>query len=163
MSGSWLAQLARRRNIPIAHNNLSAVAFIILPPNISLKLSGDDIIAIEQLLMDESAENSYNYITDLLRMFPDFDADLEKTRDQSASKAGLDYDTLYRLSYPDLPFDVQDELTGPDQYTLRYHNGFMAPNDVAYSRFIDEVLTIGSGYPHWGSYETVPREVKRIK
>ena len=118
---------------------------------------------IEQLLMDESAENSYNYITDLLRMFPDFDADLEKTRSQSAAKAGLDYDTLYILKYPDLPFNVQDELTGPDQYTLRYHNGFLAPNDVAYSRFIDEVLTIGSGYPHWGSYETVPREVKRIK
>ena len=92
-------------------------------------------------------------------------SDLDETRNQPAAKAGLNFDTLYTLNYPDLPFNVHEELTGPntsvEEYTLRYHNGCLAPTDEAYLSFINDILTTGSGYPHWGNYESIPKEVKQ--
>ncbi len=126
----------------------------------------EPLMNVEQVLHSKTSAGSYQYIIDLLRLYPDFKSDLDKTRNQPAAKAGLDFDTLYILNYPDLPFNVHEELTGPntsvEEYTLRYHNGFLAPTDEAYTHFINDILTTGSGYPHWGSYESIPIEVKRI-
>ncbi|MCK4747366.1 MAG: fasciclin domain-containing protein, partial [Bacteroidales bacterium] len=88
----------------------------------------EPLMNVEQILHSTSPGRSYQYVIDLLRLFPDFKSDLDETRNQPAAKAGLNFDTLYTLNYPDLPFNVHEELTGPntnvEEYTLRYHNGF---------------------------------------
>jgi len=121
---------------------------------------------VEQVLHSPSPGRSYQYMINLLRLFPDFRSDLDKTRNQPAAKAGLNFDTLYILNYSDLPYNIHEELTGPntnvEEYTLRYHNGFLAPTDDAFNTFIQDILTASSGFPRWGSYESIPREVKRI-
>lgn len=111
----------------------------------------EPLMNVEQILHSTSPGRSYQYVIDLLRLFPDFKSDLDETRNQPAAKAGLNFDTLYTLNYPDLPFNVHEELTGPntnvEEYTLRYHNGFLAPTDEAFTSFINDILTANSGYP----------------
>ena len=121
---------------------------------------------IEQILYSEEYGQDHKYIKDLLRLFPKFASDLEETNKQPAAKEGLDYDTLYLLSYPDFLFDIHNELTATnssnDNSTLRFHNGFLAPNDNAFENFINNILTDQSGLPHWKSWELVPIEIKKI-
>ena len=118
---------------------------------------------IEQVLQTDPLGKGYRYMIELMWLFPNFSLDLAETNKQSEAKAGLSFDSLFILNYPKLPFDAHDELTGPntnsDIYTLRYHNGFLAPDDNAFQKFIDEVIT---GPSHWNSWESLPVEVKKI-
>lgn len=123
----------------------------------------DPILNLEQLLFSDAGDSDYDYIGQTLRLFPSFEFDLDKTNSQPEAKSGLDFDSLYQLKYPSIPFAAHEELTGPntnvDLYTLRYHNGFLAPNDIAFQRFIDDIMT---GPGHWGTWDAVPIEVKHI-
>lgn len=123
----------------------------------------DPILNVEQLLFSDANKSKYEYIGETLRLFPKFEFDIDETNRQPEAQAGLDFDSLYQLKYPRLPFAAHEELTGPntnqDIFTLRYHNGFLAPNDVAFQRFIDDII---AGPGHWGSWDAVPLEVKHI-
>ncbi len=120
----------------------------------------------EHLLKKGSDAGEYKEFLDLINQFPDFASNMEETYNQADAKAGRAFDTLFNLSYPGLGFDIHDELTGPNtnnyRYTLEYQNGLLAPTDEAFQRFLDEVVTANSGYPHWNNFESVPRDIKKI-
>lgn len=123
----------------------------------------DPVLNVNQLLNNEKNGFSYHYMRDIFRQFPRFTANMEETNRQFEARAGLDFDTLYTLRFPEFPFNIQEELTGPntnnDVYTLRYQNGILVPDDIAFQDFIDNVMT---GPSRWKSWEIVPIEVKRI-
>ncbi len=117
---------------------------------------------VYQLFNDSEHGENYQYMWNLFKLFPDFRVDLDETNSQLEARAGLDFDTLYTLNFPKLPYNIHEEITGPntnDKFTLRYHNGILAPDDNAFQTFIDEVIT---GPSRWQSWETVPIELKLI-
>ena len=126
----------------------------------------EPLLNTEQIVFAEENDGNFSYIRELLGLFPKFKSDLNETGRQPEAKQGLDFDTLYILEYPELPFNIHEELTGPDlnadKYTLQYHNGFLAPTDDAFETFINDILIENSGLPHWSSWESVPVEIKKI-
>ncbi len=117
----------------------------------------------EQLLEKNDPDQSYSDFLDLIYLFPKFKVDLEATFAQEEAQIGGRFDTLYTLTYPDLLFNIHEELTGPNTsnpaQTLRYQNGLMAPTNDAFQSFVNEELT---GPFRWNDFESVPREIKRI-
>ena len=126
----------------------------------------DPLWNAEEILQQQYPGFSFNSFGELINLFPLFSVDLEATNLQPEAKAGGVFDTLYYLNFPDLLFNIHEELTGPNtlnpDYTVRYQNGLLAPTDAAFQRFLDEIVTSNSGYPHWPDLEGVPLEVKRI-
>jgi uncharacterized surface protein with fasciclin (FAS1) repeats len=120
----------------------------------------------KELLERELPGESYKVFLDLIYQFPKFSSNLIETYDQTAARGGGTFDTLYDLSFPRLPFDIHEELTGPNinvsNYTYLYHNGVYVPTDDAFQVFLDEVVTSKSGYPHWPNFESVPLDIKQI-
>ena len=124
------------------------------------------LLNAEQFLEKKYQAESYSTFLELVQLFPEFSMNLEESYKQPEAKAGKQFDTLYNLTYNELTFNLQDELTGPNtnvsNYTTRYQNALLAPTDEAFQKFIDEVLTANSGYPRWSSYPAVPKEIKKI-
>lgn len=122
----------------------------------------EPLLNVYQLLTDEEGSD-YKYMWDLFKLFPQFRSDLEVTNRQREARAGLDFDTLYTLQFRELPFDIHEELTGPntndDSYTLQFHNGILVPDDDAFEAFINNVLT---GPGKWQVWKSVPIELRRI-
>ncbi len=114
----------------------------------------------EQLLETEHSGNTYQEFLDLIYLFPEFRFNNEATYDQPAARAGLQFDSLFNLTYPELTFDVHDEeYMNVERSTVR-HYGLLAPNDQAFEKLVREVITSQSGYPHWSSLERMPDEIK---
>jgi uncharacterized surface protein with fasciclin (FAS1) repeats len=126
----------------------------------------EPMLNARELLERELPGESYKVFLDLIYQFPRFSTNLEETYDQPAAREGLTFDTLYDLSFPRLPFDIHEELTGPNinvsNYTYLYHNGVYVPTDDAFQLFLDEVVTASSGYPHWPDFASVPLDIKQI-
>ncbi len=126
----------------------------------------DELHNAEQILDQEYSGYSFSSFREVFNLFSEFSMDMEATNNQPEAKAGGLYDTLFTLNYPDLLFNLQEELTGPNtsisDYTVRYQNGILAPTNEAFQRLLDEVVTSNSGYPHWPDFGAVPLEVKRI-
>lgn len=124
------------------------------------------LLNAEELLQKDYPGISYKSLLGLIQLFPEFTINLEETYKQPEAKAGKQFDTLYNLNYKDIVFNIHEELTGPNinvpVNTVRYHNFILAPTDEAFQTFIDEVLTEASGYPRWGSFNAVPKEIKKI-
>jgi hypothetical protein len=74
-------------------------------------------------------------------------------------KLGGLVDTLWDLKYTNLSFNLQNELTGTINTTLINHNGFYAPSDNAFGPFIDNILTMKSGFPHWRDTKSLPMDI----
>jgi hypothetical protein len=72
-------------------------------------------------------------------------------------------DTLWDLNYSNLAFTLQNERTGYqesfDNETLVRHNGLFVPTNDAFSEFIDGILTIKSGFPHWHDDRSLPQDI----
>ena len=126
----------------------------------------DPLHNAEQILDLEHSGFSFSTFRDAFNHFGSFSANMEATNNQPEAKAGGIFDTLYYLDYPDLTFNLHEELTGPNtrfsNYTVRYQNGILAPSNEAFQNLLDEVVTSKSGYPHWPDFEGVPLVVKRI-
>jgi uncharacterized surface protein with fasciclin (FAS1) repeats len=121
----------------------------------------------EQFLKKEYAGNeSYQSVLDLIYLFPSFEFNRDETNNQPAAREGKLYDSIYNLTFPDLLFNIHEERTGPNttvsKYTYAYHNALIVPTDDAFQRFLDEVVTVNSGLPHWSGFNAVPREIKQI-
>ena len=120
----------------------------------------------KELLENKYPGESYTRFLELIYQFPKFSMNLVETYKTTEARAGLSFDTLYDLSYPKLPFDLHEELTGPSinvsNYTYLSHNGVYVPTDDAFQQFLDEIVTINSGYPHWENFDRIPDEVKQI-
>ncbi|MEX0980573.1 MAG: fasciclin domain-containing protein [Bacteroidales bacterium] len=109
----------------------------------------------------EREYNSYNYhaFLDLIHQFSKFNINLEATYEQPGADLGLEVDTLFNLSYPDLLFNIQNELTGntnDQKQTIREHYGLLAPTDAAIEAFMNENLST------WGNLNNIPVIVKKV-
>ena len=120
----------------------------------------------EQFMKKEYLGESYNTFLDLIYLFPRFAYNHEETANQTAARQGKSYDSLFNLTFPGLPFNINEELTGPNlsisDYTYVSHNGMLLPTDAAFQIFLDEIVTVNSGYPHWRRFEDVPDDIKLI-
>lgn len=120
-----------------------------------------------QMLEDQSGDHSYKDFLDLVNLFPLLEYNEEKTYAQPGADQGLQVDSLFDLSYPDLAFDVLNERTSPpsgtfglpNDVTIRYHHGIMAPTDEALDEFLKEYF---AGVGRWGTLEDAPDNIKRI-
>jgi len=121
---------------------------------------------VEQFLESNEFGNDYSMYLGTIRKFPRFAENLEETNKQPGAKEGLEVPKLYNLDYPQLVFDINEELTGRDivdvKNTVRYHYGMLAPTNVAMQDLIDNIITDNSGYPHWANFTLVPENIKRI-
>ena len=119
------------------------------------------------ILAEEDGTNDYTDLLDLINEFPDFDYNMEETFNQPGADQGLEVDSLFDLEYPELIFDINKESTSapkgtfglPQNVTIRYHHGMLAPTNEAFRRFINEYLRIPNG---WGGLEQSPQHIKRI-
>ncbi len=118
----------------------------------------------KEMLEKERPGEAYDLFLDMVNWYyPDFAANMPATFNQPEVRLGGLVDTLWDLNYTNLPFSIQDELTGYKEAhvneTLVRHNGLFVPTNDAFREFIDGSLTIKSGYPHWHDTESLPKDV----
>lgn len=120
-----------------------------------------------QLLEEDYSSYSYSHFLELINRFPSFNYNQQETFDQPGADQGLDVDSLFDLNFPELTFNVTSERTRPpsgtfglpQNVTIRYHHGMMAPTNQAFENFINEYIKISGG---WGSLEGAPEFIKKI-
>jgi len=118
---------------------------------------------LQQIMEDN---NDYKDFLSLIYEFPEFDIDLDETFNQPGAREGLAVDTLFSLSFPDLTFSINKEITGQvtssKNYTLREHNTLIAPDNNALEKLYNDIVLRSSGYPHYVKKEDVPDEITKI-
>lgn len=120
-----------------------------------------------QIMASKEGPNSYKDFLDFINSFPEFVYDDRKTMLQPGASEGLAVDSLFDLSYPILTFNINRERTKapagtyglPENVSIRYHHGLIAPTDAAFNAFINEYLVGGA---RWGSLRNAPEHIKRI-
>jgi len=120
------------------------------------------LLNARQILERELPGESYKTFLELIDQYSLFEFNSEVTFDQPAAREGRLFDSLFNLSYPELSFDIHDELTGTGLNTYMHHNALFIPTDEGFQKFLDEVLTVKSGYPHWPDLKSIPLELKKI-
>lgn len=121
----------------------------------------------KELLERKLPGETYKIFLELVyQYYPFFEPNISATYNQPVFRYGGAYDTLFDLSYPDLAFNLHEELTGDINTDIKYtfvsHNGMYIPTDDAFQVFLDEILTAKSGYPHWVNLKSVPEDVIHI-
>lgn len=120
-----------------------------------------------QILSTETDNHSYSVFLDLVNKFPVFTYNQEKTFDQPGAEQGLEVDSLFDISFPQLAFDICNEKTTapygalglPPNVTIRYHHGMIAPTNEAMDELVSEYI---EGGLRWGSLKNTPQHVKRM-
>ncbi len=120
-----------------------------------------------QILAKQEGSNRYTDFLEVMNLFPVFEYNAKKTLEQSGANLGQAVDSLFDLSFPKLTFDFSGEKTSPpsgtyglpQNVTIRYHHGLMAPTNDAFQRFINEYLKVPNG---WGTLAAAPEHIKRI-
>ena len=120
-----------------------------------------------QIISDKSGSNSYSKFQDLVNEYPQFTFNQQKTNQQEGVAQGLEVDSLFDLTFPELPFDLASELTSPpagsygmpSNVTVRYHHGLLAPTDQALDNLNSEYFQVPGG---WGSLDGAPGNIRRI-
>jgi uncharacterized surface protein with fasciclin (FAS1) repeats len=121
----------------------------------------------KELLDSEMPGESYKLFQDMVYWYyPSFEPNIAATNNQPEIRFGGVVDTLWDLNYPDLAFSIQKESTGEEgpyvNETLVRHNGLFVPTDDAFVDFIDGILTVKSGFPHWPDEKSLPQDIVRI-
>lgn len=121
----------------------------------------------KEILEGEKPGESYHLFLDMVNWYyPDFSPNMNATFDQFEVELGGIVDTLWALNYPGLAFNLQQETYGNegfyDHEALVRHNGLFAPTDEAFGEFIDGLLTVKSGFPHWRNYQSLPPDIVGI-
>ncbi len=121
----------------------------------------------QELLNLNLPDESYNLFLEMVYWYyPSFEANMTATNNQPAMRMGGLADTLWDLSYSELPFSPHLEqigYEGPEiNETWVRHNGLYAPTDKAFSKFFDEILTANSGYPHWADHYSLPEDIVEL-
>ena len=108
----------------------------------------------------------YSDFLALINQYSNFTLDLDETNIQAGVSEGLKVDSLYSLSFPDLEFSINKELTGiissSVNYTTREHNSIIAPTNAALDDLYKNIILSSSGYPHYGHKSIVPEEITKI-
>jgi hypothetical protein len=99
----------------------------------------------KELMAKDYPGESYKRFLELIYQFPILNPNLVETYKTEEAKSGQVFDTLFNLSFPRLPFDLHEEITGPSvnapEYTYLKHNGAFVPTDAAFNTYLDEVVT----------------------
>jgi len=128
----------------------------------------EPLINAEQILANEEDNFNYSRFLELVHRFPDFRYNEEETQDQPGAEQGLEVDSLFDVTYPELAFDINNEETSPPRgtfglprnVTIRYHHGLVAPTNEALQNFENQFFT---NYPNgWGRIDGAPKEIQRI-
>jgi len=120
-----------------------------------------------QILEENRVDFQYTKFLSLLNNFPFFEFNEQKTNEQPGVESGLEVDSLFDLTYPELAFDISNEKTTPptgsfglpENVTIRYHHGMLAPTNEAFDQLISEYINVPGG---WGSLDRSPVNIKRI-
>lgn len=120
-----------------------------------------------QILEEGKDDANYSKFFDLVNYFPQFSYNENETFNQPGADQGLQVDSLFNLSFPELTFNLTNERTRPpsgvtglpENVTYRYHHGLMAPVNDAFDELVDEFIRIPNG---WGSLDGAPDHIKRI-
>jgi len=120
-----------------------------------------------QILEKKDGDFQYSKYLSLANLFPFFEYNEQKTNEQPGVEIGLEVDSLFDLTFPELAFDISNEETKPpsglfglpEEVTIRYHHGLMAPTNEALDQLINDYINVPGG---WGSLERTPRNIKRI-
>lgn len=118
--------------------------------------------AQEQLEQPRPGESYQLFLDMVYWYYPHFELNMVATNRQPGVKSGAVVDTLWDLNYAALPFNPQKEQFDIVNQTLVRHNGLVAPVDAPFQKFIDEILTTKSGFPHWNDYKSLPLDVVDI-
>lgn len=94
--------------------------------------------------------------------YPEFEENKTATLSQPEIRQGGLADTLWDLNYTGLAFDLHSERIKNLNQTLVSHNGLYAPEDKTFSQFIDGILTIKSGFPHWTNHKSLPPDIVKL-
>jgi hypothetical protein len=106
---------------------------------------------------------SYKLFLDMVNWYyPKFSTNTIATNNQPGVRLGATVETLWDLDYAPLAFNLQKERFYNINETLVKHNGLIAPTDDAFREFIDGVLTVKSGFPHWNDYKSLPLDIVDI-
>ena len=117
----------------------------------------------KQLLEAGYDGSAYSQFLNQSDQFPEFKFNKEATFNQADAMSGGQFDSLYNLTYPDFVFSIHDEkYKGSNSQSTQRHFGMLAPNDHAFQKLLDDVVTANSGYPHWASLTVIPDEVKKL-
>jgi len=120
-----------------------------------------------QILEDENDNSQYSKFLDLVNLFPHFEYNDQKTKEQPGAILGLEIDSLFDLTYPELAFDITNEKTQPpsgtfglpENVSIRYHHGMLAPTNEAFDQLINDYINVPGG---WVTLERSPLNIKRI-
>jgi uncharacterized surface protein with fasciclin (FAS1) repeats len=121
----------------------------------------------QELLEREVTGETYRLFLEMVYWYyPMFEPNIAATIKQPGVRSGALVDTLWDLYYPELEFalhkeSAMNEAAGIHE-TLVEHNGLFVPTDPAFREFIDGMLTIKSGFPHWHDYRSLPRDLRDI-
>lgn len=119
-------------------------------------------------ILEKGSENvAYSKFLELVNYFPEFDYNEQKTNEQPGAELGLEVDSLFDLTYPELAFDISNEKTHPpsgtfglpENVSIRYHHGMVAPTNEALDQLINTYINVPGG---WGTLERSPANIKRI-
>jgi len=121
----------------------------------------------QELLEREMPIETYKLFLEMVYWYyPTFEPNMSATNNQPEVRFGGLVDTLWDLNYYDLAFDLHKESTGYEgpyaNETLVRHNGLFAPTDDAFREFIDGILTVKSGFPHWLDFRSLPWDIVEI-
>lgn len=119
------------------------------------------------LLSTKNQSKDYSSFLDLILQFPEFTYNEEETFDQPGAEEGLQVDSLFDLTFPELAFVITNERTQapsgtfglPGNVSVRYHHGLIAPTNQAFEQFINEFLV---GQNRWGGIDGAPDHIRRI-
>jgi uncharacterized surface protein with fasciclin (FAS1) repeats len=120
-----------------------------------------------QILDDKSGPSNYGLFRELVNEFSELDYNQSKTLQQPGVESGLEVDSLFDLSFPELAFDLASEKTQPppgiyglpQNVTTRYHHGIAAPTDDAFQRIVKDYIQIPGG---WGTLAGAPQNIRKI-
>lgn len=120
-----------------------------------------------EILEDENDNFDYSKYLSIVNLFPNFEYNDQRTKDQPGAELGVEVDSLFDVTYPELAFDINNEETQPpagtfglpENVSIRYHHGMLAPTNEALDQLIDDYINVPGG---WGSLERSPLNIKRI-
>jgi uncharacterized surface protein with fasciclin (FAS1) repeats len=123
----------------------------------------DPMLNAKERLEKDMPGESYKLFLDMVNWYyPKFSTNTIATNNQPGVRLGANVETLWDLDYAPLAFNLQKERFSTINETLVKHNGLIAPTDDAFMKFIDGVLTVKSGFPHWNDYKSLPLDVVDI-
>lgn len=117
----------------------------------------------KEILEKEMPDESYKLFLGMVYWYyPNFMPNITATNNRPSVLLGGIADPLWDLNYTGLPFGLHKERFDNINQTLVRHNGLIAPTDNAFRKFIDEILTIKSGFPHWNDDKSLPIDIVNI-